>query len=94
MHARHAYIHPVEETARAAGTGRVDPSCTVAGAQLCRGDNGEYIDAMLNQTDLAKNANKFYACQLVSNGNTLYAFTRLKKYYLSIYICIVDMLRR
>ena len=27
----HAYTHPAEEAARVAGTGQVDPSCTVPG---------------------------------------------------------------
>ena len=33
--------------------------CTVAGAQLCRGDDGAFFDAMCNQTDLVKNTNKY-----------------------------------
>ena len=30
-HDTHAYTHPAEEAARVAGTGQVDPSCTVPG---------------------------------------------------------------
>jgi len=43
-----------EEAARVAGTCLV-----VAGAQLCRGDDGAFFDAMCNQTDLVKNTNKY-----------------------------------
>ena len=45
----HHDTHPAEEAARVAGTGQVDPSCTVPGAQLCRGDDGAFFDAMCNQ---------------------------------------------
>jgi len=66
-----------EEAARVAGTGQVDPSCTVPGAQLCRGDDGAFFDAMCNQTNLEKNANKYYVIQLVENEDSEYfVFTR------------------
>jgi len=65
-----------EEAARVA-TGQVDPSCTVPGAQLCRGDDGAFFDAKCNQTNLEKNANKYYVIQLVENEDSEYfVFTR------------------
>ena len=82
-HDTHAYTHPAEEAARVAGTGQVDPSCTVPGAQLCRGDDGAFFDAKCNQTNLEKNANKYYVIQLVENEDSEYfVFTRWGRFSL------------
>jgi len=73
----HTHAHTVADCAAAAGTGSVDPSCSLAGARLCCSlEDGTLFDAMCNQTDLKKNANKFYVAQLVASGNEHYLFTR------------------
>jgi poly [ADP-ribose] polymerase len=42
----------------------------------CSLEDGTLFDAMCNQTDLKKNANKFYVAQLVASGNEHHLFTR------------------
>lgn len=51
----------------------VDPYCTVSGVSVYQ----DYT-CMLNQTDIQKNANKFYAIQLLTNGacSSYYVLTR------------------
>ncbi|VDC02029.1 unnamed protein product [Peniophora sp. CBMAI 1063] len=61
------------------GAAPVDPTSGLVNDHQVLEMSGEVWDAMLNQTDIGKNANKFYVIQLLhptGNNNSCYLFTR------------------
>lgn len=67
-------------TAIVKGRAAVDSYCDVAATtHVYEGSGGEVFDALLNQTDIVKNANKFYVIQLLETDASppkYYTWTR------------------